>query len=80
MGFRVWSWKHGGNVLCGKTGPHLPAVVLASSRVAAGAGTGGSSLRYVWRRGRRSDYYLFYPHAHTHSISLSLICFLVLII
>lgn len=52
MGFRVWSWQHGGDVLCGKTGPHPPAVVLASSVAAAGAGAGGSNLRYVWRQQR----------------------------
>lgn len=34
-------------MLCGKTGPRLRAVVLAFSRAAAGAGTGGSNLRYV---------------------------------
>lgn len=34
-------------MLCGKTGPHLPAVVLASSMAAAGVGTGGSTQRYI---------------------------------
>lgn len=73
----MWLWQHGGDVLCGETGPRLPAVVLASSRVAAGAGTGGSNLRYVWRQ-QRQDNYLFpflhppkpYLYAHTHSFSL----------
>lgn len=47
VGFREWLWQYGGGVLCGKKGPHLLAVVLASSRDAAWAGTGESNLRYV---------------------------------
>jgi len=77
VGFSVCWWQHGGDVLCGKTGPRLPAVALAFSRAAAGAGRGESNLRYVWRQQRQHNYLLrifSIPHSHFSHLCFCIPC------